>query len=485
MSAVGWSRRLFLRRGVAISGLAVLSALSACTGTPSPQATAPAPTQPGVASPKPVEQKPTQAPSTSPTQAAPPAAKATELPDTKAGTFNVWYSANWNKVTDEVIGQTFVDWGKTKGISVEWQSVPGAPAFLAKISATVAAGQPPEICNAYRAYWYAQGEMPALDDLVDKFKNQGGGMFPVAIETSRAPDGKVIGLPYAIDPWPVHWREDLIKPVTGGRFFNSWDELIEIGPKIQQPPRTFLVAFSLGHEGDHVNNLVSVLWSFGGRINDEAGVPDIKNPANKDGIEVIVRMWKAKLIPPESFAQTVTSWNNETYQKGRGLMAINPATIMGWLLVNDKDLADKTGLSNVPKGPSGAFIEASGIGFNYFKKAKMADHAVEALEYFMQPARLEKISKAVEGRFVPVYRDHTQNDFWQKSKFAEMKRLAEVGRVRNWPAPSQPWLSEVTDAKYTLSDMMNKILNEGMSIADAQNWAQREMMDVYQKFKKK
>ena len=94
-----------------------------------------------------------------------------------------------------------------------------------------------------------------------------------------------------------------------------------------------------------------MLWAYGGRLADEKGVPDITNPANKAGIEIVKRMWDAKLIPPDIFAQTVTSWNNETYQKGRGLIAINPATIMGWLLVNDKELADKTGHRPGPEGP--------------------------------------------------------------------------------------------------------------------------------------
>jgi ABC-type glycerol-3-phosphate transport system substrate-binding protein len=122
--------------------------------------------------------------------------------------------------------------------------------------------------------------------------------------------------------------------------------------------------------------------------------------------------------------------------------------------------------------------------FNYFKKAPLADKAPSAIEYFIQPPNLEKISKSVEGRFVPVYRDHTKSDFWQKSKFAEMRIIAENGRIREWPAPPQPWIPEVTNARYTFSDMMNKVLNEGMAIEDAQQWAQQEMMDSYNKLMK-
>src|SRR5437870_1304866 len=85
--------------------------------------------------------------------------------------------------------------------------------------------------------------------------------------------------------------------------------------------------------------------------------------------------------------------------------------------------------------------------------------APSALEYFIQPENVLKISKSVEGRFVPVYRDHAKGDFWQTSKFAEMRKIAEVGRIREWPASPQPWLSDVTDAKYTLSDMVQKFID--------------------------
>jgi ABC-type glycerol-3-phosphate transport system substrate-binding protein len=309
-------------------------------------------------------------------------------------------------------------------------------------------------------------------------------MYEIGVNSLTATDGGVFGVPYGIDVWPPQWRIDEIGAVNNGKFFETWDKLIELGPKAQKPPRSYSIAFALGHEGDHMNNFVSVIWSYGGRINDEKGVPDIANPANKAGIETIKRMWDAKIIPPDSFAQTVTSWNNETYQKGRGLIAINPATIMGWLLVNDKELADKTGIAQNPSGPTGSFAEGASLGFNYFKKSKMADRAPSSLDFFLQPDNMLTISKAVEGRFVPVYRDHAKGEFWEKSKFAEMRVIAENGRVRNWPAPQQPWLADVQDARYTVSDMLNKVLNQGMKIEDAQEWAQKEMMESYTRMTK-
>jgi ABC-type glycerol-3-phosphate transport system substrate-binding protein len=421
-----------------------------------------------------------------PAPASAAAASAAPTADLKvvSGKFNVWFSANWNIVTDEAVGAVFVDWGKQNNVQVEWQSIPGSPVILQKESAAVAAGQPPEITSTNNVYWYDLGEKGDVNNLVAKYKDAEGGMYPLAIDSNTAPDGNIYAAPYAVDCWPTHWRMDIIGEKTGGKFFESYDQVLSLGPTIQQPPRTNLFGYCLGHEGDHVNSLCTTLWSFNGRLNDEKGVPDIINPNNKTPIEYVKKMWDANLIPKDSFAQTVTSWNNENYQKGRVLATFNPATIMGWLLVNDKELGEKTALSLGVSGPAGAYAEGGAIGFGWFKKAPNAAKSASALEFLLQPANLQKISKSVEGRFVPVYKGHAKGEFWEKSKFAQLAQIAENGRVRNWPAPPQAWLADVTDAKYTLSDMMNKIINEGMAIGSAQEWAQGQMMESYNKFKK-
>jgi hypothetical protein len=469
-----FSRRQFLARNAGLIGLA----LAACA---SPQAAQ----QPAAPAAGAAPTTPPAAPAAAPTTVAAVTAPAAAAAKPGTGVFNVWFSANWNTITDEAVGNTFVEWGKQNNLKVEWQSIPGSPEQLAKESAAVAAGQPPELNNANRTYWYGQGEMADLKELVYKYKDKAGGMYDIGISSNAVADGAIIGAPYAIDVWPAHWRIDTIGAATGGRFFDTWDELIQLGPSIQQPPKTYTYAMALGHEGDHMNNLCTILWCYGGRVVNEKGEPDITNPANKAALDAVVRMWQAKLIPPDTFASTVTSWNNEQYQKSRGLIAVNPATIMGWLLVNDKDLGDRTGLSSPPKGPAGTFAEGASISFNYYKKAPLANMALSALEYFIQPENILKISQSVEGRFVPVYRDHAQGDFWNTSKFAEMKKIAEVGRIREWPATPQAWLLDVQDAKYTLSDMVQKIINDKMPIEDAQAWAQTQMMDSYTKLAKK
>jgi hypothetical protein len=47
-----------------------------------------------------------------------------------------------------------------------------------------------------------------------------------------------------------------------------------------------------------------------------------------------------------------------------------------------------------------------------------------------------------------------------------------------------PWLADVQDARFVMSDMVQKVINDGMAIEDAQAWAQTQMMDSYNKLMK-
>src|SRR6266536_164407 len=159
-----WSRRDFLSMLGTLSS-AIL--VAACSPPSSAAAAKPA------EAPKPAEAKPASAPA---------AAAPEPEPKVVAGVFNVWFSANWNTVTDEAVGNAFVEWGKQNGgIKVEWQSIPGSPQLLAKQSASLAAGQPPEVSRDNLIYWYSLGEVGNLTELVNRNKGQAGGMYDVAI----------------------------------------------------------------------------------------------------------------------------------------------------------------------------------------------------------------------------------------------------------------------------------------------------------------
>ena len=96
-------RRTFSRRQFLVfNASAVGVALAACGSPPAPAGNSAAP--PPAAAPTTPPAAPA-APTTVAAAAAPAAAPAAPA----AGTFNVWFSANWNTITDEAVGNTFVD----------------------------------------------------------------------------------------------------------------------------------------------------------------------------------------------------------------------------------------------------------------------------------------------------------------------------------------------------------------------------------------
>src|SRR3954453_7569291 len=105
------SRRHFLGTLGALSGAALVAA---CGQQSTPAPSKPAETKP--AETKPAEAAKPAAPAAAPAATAAPAAAA-PAPDLKvtAGVFNVWFSANWNEITDKAVGGAFEQWGQKNG----------------------------------------------------------------------------------------------------------------------------------------------------------------------------------------------------------------------------------------------------------------------------------------------------------------------------------------------------------------------------------
>jgi ABC-type glycerol-3-phosphate transport system substrate-binding protein len=141
------------------------------------------------------------------------------------------------------------------------------------------------------------------------------------------------------------------------------------------------------------------MWAYGAQLADENGNPTFNSTGTVEALKLVKTQFvDLKIVPPDSLGATVTSWNNEAYQKRRALAIVNPTTVYGWLAVNDPKLLEQTGLYALPAGPAGTFTECDVWQFGVFKKSKDPEKAVEALAYFMEPERYRRVTSAVEGR---------------------------------------------------------------------------------------
>ena len=160
-------------------------------------------------------------------------------------------------------------------------------------------------------------------------------------------------MPLAVNPWPVHARLDLLEQAKL-EYPKTWDEFVETSKKIQSPPRLFAFGMCLGLVEDTTDNVMNLLWCYGGKMVEADNKTVAMNSAeNVAGLKVMEAMFKThKIIPPGAISWD-DSGNNKAYQSKQAAFVMNPSSIYAYLDGNDKDLQKVTGLFPVPRRPRG------------------------------------------------------------------------------------------------------------------------------------
>src|SRR5262249_31935044 len=153
-----------------------------------------------------------------------------------------WHQPNFTPLAHELQKQQVYEFAKQAGLKdsdVEYAVVAGEQ-FQAKLAAAIEAGNPPDVTRLYESnvqYYAAGGHLLDLTDLVDKMRREPKGIFESAM-SSVVYKGRAMGVPLAVNPWPVHTRMDLLEQAKL-EYPKTWDEFIETSKKIQSPPRLY------------------------------------------------------------------------------------------------------------------------------------------------------------------------------------------------------------------------------------------------------
>ena len=156
----------------------------------------------------------------------------------------------------------------------------------------------------------------------------------------------------------MHARNDLLAE-AGLSYPATWDEFIETCKTIQQPP-FYGFGIDLGLTADATDNVMQLLWCYGGYTTDDDGNVAFDNPGNVEGFKIIDRMFNEhKIIPKGVVGNADTAWNNKAYQSGQVAFVMNPTSIYAYLL--DKDLRNgrRTGLFPSPPAPPARSIRST------------------------------------------------------------------------------------------------------------------------------
>ena len=390
-----------------------------------------------------------------------------------------WIITYLNPKADDIIQSQFAEFAKQANADVNVEMVPDAQATK-KLRAATDEGNPPDLAMFFDTdyyYYRSSGHLIEVTDLLDEMKKEPAELLPRAIEGVEE-NGKAYGIPGMMNPWPIHWRKDLLEE-AGLEYPKDIFEFVEVCKKIQKPPNLYGAGFCLGKAGDGVSNIQNILWLFDGWMTKDERTLTIDSPGTVEGLKFIHRMYNEdKVIPPAAI-----NWdnvgNNEAYQTGQAAFICNPAAVYSYLSVKDPALMEKTGLSIFPPGPAGSYSMSGFRAYGAFAKTKEPNLAKDAMLWIMQPDRHAHLLEASGGRGVPVYRRLAGNKFWQDHPvFNEFLRMPEDAFTVSAKSRSSGATSEVANA-YIIPEMVQEVLVRGMDPAEAAKRAQDKAQAIF------
>lgn len=470
------SRRQLLKLSAAVVGTgAVGSFVAACSQPTQPAATT---------APKPAETKPAAA-------ATAPAA-ATQAPAKTGGkvTLSVWISPSFNQTADDAIGNVFKEWGSKAGYGIDFQVVPEAERRQ-RYTAAIEGKQPPDIAYTFESelqYYRAQDLLVDVTDVMEDAKKKEGGIFEAAL-LNAGYQGKYYGVPYVVNPWVMHVRTDLLK-AAGVEYPKTWQEVIDISPKVSKPPQVYTYAMSLGENNDTSNNFLAMAWAYGAAVQNAEGALTFRGPEMVEAVKVVKEMYDKKVVPPGA-----TTWdssgNNKAYQSEQAVLIHNPNSVYAQLETDakkpdatqkQKDLLANTGMFGMPAGPKGAYDMVDVRAMVAFKGGKDPAAAKDALKYFIDPVGYAKVIETGLNRWAPVYKNMMNSPMWDKPAYKNYRSIMQNGRAMSYAGPPNAAMDEFLNT-WVITKMLQDVCTGGKDPAKAVDDAYAKAVEIYKKWK--
>ncbi|MEM7021819.1 MAG: extracellular solute-binding protein [Pseudomonadota bacterium] len=396
-----------------------------------------------------------------------------------------WHLPTFTPLADEAAREHFEEYRKQAGLSeAEAAFVPTASQdFIPRLSAALETNTPPDVVRLYESYvqlYRAQGHMMDVTDVVQKMQGEEGGIFESSLR-AVGHDDKFWGVPYAINPWPMHVRMDVLED-NGVEYPTTWDAFVETCLKVQKPP-FYGFGMDLGLTADATDNIMQVCWCFGGKTFNADGTPAFENQGNIDGFTFINEMYNEhKIIPRGVVGNGDTAWNNKAYQSGQVAFINNPTSVYAYLAGEDPELMKKTGLFGVPAGPAGAVNQIDTWSLGVFNQSPYPELAKGLAAYFMQPELYNQVITNTNGRFVPVYPDLFNDPWWtSRPEFSQFIEIAKSGVPISYQGAPTAASGEIL-ALHVIPEALQTVLVDGVDPAEAVAEAHKKIAAIHERF---
>ena len=224
-------------------------------------------------------------------------------------------------------------------------------------------------------------------------------------------------------------------------FPDTWDKLVEAGLKIQKPP-LYAYGMALGTTlgySDSTHEIIAILWAHGARLLDRGSRPAVNSPGAVKAFQLVQEMYQKHQMIPRGALSWDNSGNNKVYQGKQVAFAHDSLSIFSSLLIDDKELADRTGLFPAPGGSGGRPKMILTDYYAVFKASPYPEIAKGLIRYLMEPARHKEFIVATQGRYLPAYPRLAEDQFWSsRPQFVPLREVAREGWALGWEGRDEP-----------------------------------------------
>lgn len=290
-------------------------------------------------------------------------------------------------------------------------------------------------------------------------------------------------------PRPLHYRVDLWEQVQAGADPSTWDIIRRAGVSLKA--RGYPVGFGMSAELDSDVTLNSLLNSYGGSVQDEAGNLVINRPATVEAVKVCTDVYRAGMTD-EVFGWDSAS-NNRLLTSGRGSLILNAISALRAAEQQNPQLATQITLAPAPLGPAGdkprcIHLTGSYVIWKFSPNVEMAQKFLVDLSMSYQDAFLNSgfyNLPAFPGA-VPDLPALLGNDpgVSPPDKYSLLADAARWSTNLGSPGSLNAAVDEVSNA-FVVPRMFSAAARGHMSPADAVAAAEAEMRPIFAKWRER
>jgi multiple sugar transport system substrate-binding protein len=296
------------------------------------------------------------------------------------------------------------------------------------------------------------------------------------------------GFPENFVPDPVHYRKDLFAQI-GVKSPNTWHDVLVAAPKLKALGHP--VGIGMSNELDSNMALIALLQCFGGFIQNADARVTINSKGTRDALKFMQSLFREGMTN-EVFAWTASS-NNQGYLSGRLSLAMNAISIARSAEDQNPDLAKKTALLPIPKGPDRRLGLEHVMGvytvWNFTSKSqqKLAKRFIADLE--INYASAFKNSKYYNFPAFPKavyqYRQRLGADpHPPKGKYRILDTIARKYTVNlGYPGYSNAAIDEIFNT-YLIPQMFAEVAQGKSTPAEAAKAAEQQMKKIFAKWRR-